>query len=500
MLKERITALENTVQNQLKTIAKKEAEVISRDEVIAQQQDLIRRIQQMLFGQKRERFEQPDNQLDLFEPVPEPVKQELEQQAAEQITVVYTRQKKAHPGRCEMPANLEVVETIIEPDCDTTDMVCVGEEVSDKLGYQPERFYIERTIRRKYAPKSGEGAFAIAPMPEQVIEKGIPTASLLVQILIDKYVDHQPLHRIRARFARSNIIIPESTMDGWVKTCLERLQILYDYCYGLLKAQTYLQVDETTIKVQDPKIKGDTYLGYYWAYHAPITLLVLFEYKPGRGGKHVWDTLKDFFGYMQTDGYAGYNQIAARSGIVHLACMAHIRRKFFDAQNNDKDRAQKALMFIQKLYAIESKATELQLTAEQRKELRLTEALPIINEMAKWIAAENKFVLPKSAIGKAFLYAIERWEEMSNYLRDGNLLIDNNLIENQIRPIALGRKNYLFAGSHEAAQRAAVIYTFMAQCKLAKVNPNEWLAYVLTNLQTTKINQLEKLLPMNFGK
>lgn len=500
MLKERIAALENTVQNQLKTIAKKEAEVISRDEVIAQQQDLIRRIQQMLFGQKRERFEQPDNQLDLFAPVPEPVKQELEQKAQEQITVTYTKQKKAHPGRCELPANLEVVETIIEPDCDTTDMVCVGEEVSDKLGYQPERFYIERTIRRKYAPKSGEGAFAIAPMPEQVIEKGIPTASLLTQILIDKYVDHQPLHRIRARFARSSIIIPESTMDGWVKTCLERLQILYDYCHGLLKAQTYLQVDETTIKVQDPKIKGDTHLGYYWAYHAPITLLVLFEYKPGRGGKHVWQTLSDYYGYMQTDGYAGYNQIAARSGIVHLACMAHIRRKFFDAQNNDKARAQKALLNIQKLYAIESKATELQLNAEQRKELRLAESLPIINEMGKWIAAENKLVLPKSAIGKAFYYAIERWEEMSNYLLDGNLLIDNNLIENQIRPIALGRKNYLFAGSHEAAQRAAIIYTFMAQCKLAKVNPNEWLAYVLTNLQTTKVNQLEKLLPMNFGK
>jgi transposase len=479
LLKERIAALENTVQSQ---------------------QDLIRRIQQMLYGQKRERFEQPDNQLDLFAPVPEPVKEELEEQAAEQITVTYTRQKQAHPGRCEMPADLEVVETIIEPDCDTTDMVCVGEEVSDKLGYQPERFYIERTIRRKYAPKSGEGAFAIAPMPEQVIEKGIPTANLLVQILIDKYVDHLPLYRIRQRFARSNIIIPESTIDGWVKTCLERLEILYNYCKGLLEAQTYLQVDETTIKVQDPKVKGDTFLGYYWAYHAPITLLVLFEYKPGRGGKHVWETLKKFFGYLQTDGYAGYNQIAARDGIVHLACLAHIRRKFFDTQNNDKARAQKALVYIQKLYAIEDKATEMQLTAEQRKELRLTESLPIINEMAKWIAAENKLVLPKSAIGKAFLYAIERWEEMSNYLLDGNLLIDNNLIENQIRPIALGRKNYLFAGSHEAAQRAAIIYTFMAQCKLAKVNPNEWLAYVLTNLQNTKINQLEKLLPKNFGK
>jgi transposase len=145
---------------------------------------------------------------------------------------MYDRHKQAHPGRCEFPENLEVVETILEPNCDTSDMILLGEEMSDKLGYQPERFFIQRSIRKKYAPKSGEGSFAIAPMPEQVIEKGIPSASLLTQILIDKYVDHQPLHRIRSRFARSNVIIAESTMDGWVKTCLERLEILYNYYCG----------------------------------------------------------------------------------------------------------------------------------------------------------------------------------------------------------------------------------------------------------------------------
>lgn len=377
-------------------------------------------------------------------------------------------------------------------------MVCVGQEVSDKLAYQPERFYIERTIRKKYAPKSGKGAFAIAPMPEQVIDKGIPTAGLLTQILIDKYVDHQPLYRIRARFARSKITIAESTMDGWVKTCLERLQILYDYCRGLMMAQSYLQVDETTFKVLDPKVRGKTHLGYQWVYHAPITGFILMEYHPSREGKHVWQSLSHYRGYLQTDGYSGYNQVAARPDIIHLACLAHIRRKFYEAQNNDKARAQRALQYIGQLYAIESKATERQLTAAERKELRLAEALPIINEMGKWIVAENKQVIPKSAIGKAFRYAIERWTEMSNYLLDGNLLPDNNLIENLIRPIALGRKNYLFAGSHEGAKRAAIIYTFMAKCKIAGINPNKWLEYVLTNLQTTKINELDQLLPYNF--
>jgi len=481
-------------------IAEKDEIIDQQAQKIAEKEYIIQKLIHLHYGQKRERFEQPNDQLDLFAPVPEPVVESLQEEAAEQITVTYTRQKQAHPGRCEFPEDLEVVETILEPNCDTSDMVLVGEEVSDKLGYQPERFFIQRSIRRKYAPKSGEGAFAIAPMPEQVIEKGIPSASLLTQILIDKYVDHQPLHRIRSRFARSNVIIAESTMDGWVKTCLERLEILYNYYCGLLKAQTYLQVDETTLKVMDPKLKGKTHLGYYWVYHAPMTGYVLFEYHPGRSGSFVRKTLDTYSGYLQTDGYAGYNAVAARPDIVHIACLAHIRRKFFEAQNNDKARSQKALRYIQELYAIESKATELELDAQQRKELRLEEALPIINEMGKWISKEYKQVVPKSAIGKAFYYAMDRWTEMSNYLLDGHLLPDNNLVENKIRPIALGRKNYLFAGSHQAAKRSAIIYSFMAQCKIANVNPNQWLQHVLTNLQTTKVTQLDQLLPMNFGK
>lgn len=483
-----------------KVIDKQSSLIASKDQKIAEKEYIIQKLLHLHYGQKRERFEQPASQLDLFAPVPESASEALQEEAVEQISITYTRQKQSHPGRCEFPQDLEVEETVLEPNCDTSDMVLVGEEVSDKLGYQPERFFIQRTIRRKYAPKSGEGAFAIAPVPEQVIEKGIPSASLLTQILIDKYMDHQPLHRIRARFARSNVIIAESTMDGWVKTCLERLEILYDYYYGLLKLQTYLQVDETTLKVMDPKVKGKTHLGYYWVYHAPMTGYVLFEYHPGRSGSFVRKTLETYRGYLQTDGYAGYNMLAARPDIVHIACLAHIRRKFFEAQNNDKARSQKALRYIQALYAIESKATDLQLDAQQRKELRLEQALPIINEMGKWISKEYKQVVPKSAIGKAFYYAMDRWTEMSNYLLDGHLLPDNNLVENKIRPIALGRKNYLFAGSHQAAQRSAIIYSFMAQCKIANVNPNQWLEFVLTNLQNTKVTQLDQLLPMNFGK
>lgn len=459
---------------------------------------MIERLRRMLFGQKRERFEQPDNQLNIFEPIADQAKQEIEEQVAEKIEITYTREKKTHPGRVKLPEDLEVVETILEPDEDTSQMVCIGEEISEELGYQAEKFFIHRTIRKKYAPKSGEGSFAIAKLPERVIPKGIPSAELVTQILVDKYIDHLPLYRIRQRFARSGIKIPDSTINGWVATCLDRLQILYDYSASLIKKQDYLQVDETTIKVQDPKLKGKTHLGYYWVYRAPVDGSVLFEYHSSREGKHVFNSLKDFKGYLQTDGYAGYNAIAVREDIIHLACMAHIRRKYDEALSNDRPRAEKALLFIQKLYAIEREAQEL--NAEERKELRLQKALPIINEMGKWIADENKKVLPKSTIGKAFKYSIERWDEASNYLYNGNLEIDNNMIENAIRPIALGRKNYLFAGSHDAAQRAAMIYTFFAQCKIAKVNPSDWISHALLSILHTKPSQYDSLLPANYRK
>ena len=181
-----------------------------------------------------------------------------------------------------------------------------------------------------------------------------------------------------------------------------------------------------------------------------------------------------------------------------MACMAHARRKFDEALENDRARAQTALLFIQQLYHIEAQAKEKKLNATDRKELRLTESLKIINALGKWMTEESQSVLPKSKIGIAFQYAMARWDELSAYLYDGILEIDNNLIENAIRPIALGRKNYLFAGNHEAAQRAAIIYTFFVICKKHNVNPTDWLNYVFNNLQSTNISDLNKLLPQNF--
>ncbi len=376
-------------------------------------------------------------------------------------------------------------------------MVCIGKEITEELECGPAKFYIKRYIRFKYAPKNGDGVL-IGELPERVIDKGIPGSGLLAMILTDKYMDHLPLYRQKQRFARDNIQIASSTIEGWTKEALLKLQPLYEQLVFDTKAKGYLQVDETPIKVLDKDKKGAAHQGYYWVYHSPLDKTVLFDYSPTRGGSAPLPMLGGFRGYLQTDGYAVYEKYARNKEVTHLACWAHARREFERALDNDKTRTEKAIRLIQKLYEVERQAKEEKLSAEQIKELRLTESLPVINELGKWIFEEIKSTLPKSLIGKAMAYAYARWDGLATYLHDGNLQIDNNPVENAIRPVALGRKNYLFAGSHEAAQRAAMIYSFFAICKKHEVNPFQWLKYTLENIMAINHKNLKDLYPQNY--
>ncbi|MDM1465415.1 IS66 family transposase, partial [Myroides odoratimimus] len=302
------------------------------------------------------------------------------------------------------------------------------------------------------------------------------------------------------RFSRENIDIASSTIDGWVAQSMDALKPLYQKFMMDIKNEGYLQVDETTIKVLDEKKKDKSHLGYYWVYHAPISKLVMFNYGPTRASSAALPILENFKGYLQTDGYAGYKAYGNKSDVTHLGCWAHARREFERALDNDKIKAQYILTQIQKLYAVERQAKEQNLTPEQIKELRLKKSLPIINELGKYMFAQMKLTLPKSQIGKAFAYSQTRWDNLSAYLYNGNLQIDNNLVENAIRPVALGRKNYLFAGSHDAAQRAAMAYTFFANCKKHGVNPYQWLKYVLENIQSINHKNISDLYPHNYKK
>jgi transposase len=425
--------------------------LLEKDSEILQKKAEIAKLRRMLFGQKRERFETSPIQLplDFGQSLSEQEIKELEEFINKKTEAVKQQENKAprgpHPGRSPLPKHLTVQQLVLEPQEDTTGMVLIGNEVTDSLQYEPSRFYIQRIVRPKYAPKVANVIeepvrIAIAELPQSGFGKCIAGTGLIAQILIDKYCDHLPLYRQLQRFKREGIDIAPATMDHWVKLGMQRLELLYEYQKTIVLKSSYLQVDETTIKVLDHDNKkgnrnaGRTHLGYFWTYHDPLGVQAFFSYEPGRGGKYPTIMLKDFSGYLQTDGYAGYEGLAQRQDVVHLACWAHVRRKFEESLSYDKALAKTAMALIQELYAVERQARENALDRDQTKALRLKEALPKYNLMGKWISASMSKVLPKSPIGVAFRYAFERWDELGHYMYDGNLQIDNNLVENQIRP------------------------------------------------------------------
>jgi transposase len=499
------SSLEHLSKEQLISLLAEREQVIREKEAYESQLlALIDKFRRMAFGQKRERFEGNTDQMTLPFGMDAAGQQAQKEQFEQKIEFTRKKQSKAHPGRSALPDHLPVEEVKIHPEGDLSAMVCIGREVTEELDCIPARFFIRRYIRYKYAPidKNSDLGVLIGNLPNRVIDKGIPAAGLLACILTDKYLDHLPLYRQLQRFRRENILIAASTIDGWVRQALERLEPLYDCLLEDTKAMGYLQADETTIKVMDGTKKGACHLGYYWVYHNPLEKTVLFDYQPTRGAKGAENLLKGFRGYLQTDGYATYKKLGKQDGVTHLACWAHARREFFEARSNDKIRAEKALEFIQEIYAVEREAKENNLTPDAVKKLRLDGSLPVINRMSEWIKEQlhDPRVLPGSAIGKALRYSAERWDELSNYLYDGRLEIDNNLVENAIRPVALGRKNYLFAGSHEAAQRAAMIYSFFAICKKHEVNPFEWLKHTLQNIMVINHKDIKSLYPQNFKR
>lgn len=472
----------------------------------------LEELKRLIYGNKRERFEANQdvvNQVKIeFAEYASEQEKEDQTPLAELIKVEYEREKspKKHNGRNSIPDALPVFEYTVEPDQDLTGMKKIGEERTAILEYVTEKFIKVVIIRPKYAraeqnessAESEQKNIVIASLPSRPIEKCMAGNSLLAAIIIHKYVDHLPLYRQQQIFRRSNIEIASSTIDSWVAQLGNLLKVLYEKLVQELKAQNYIQADETTIKVLDKIKKKDTHLGYYWVYHAPVAKLVAFNYQKGRGQDAPVQFLKNFKGVLQTDGYVVYKYYYANDQVVHLACWAHARRKFEKSLKNDSKRATYAMLEIQKLYAIERECK--QLSAQERKEIRLDKALPIINAFGKWLHSQRQQVLPKSPIGLAVEYSVSLWGSLQNYLHDGDFQIDNNLIENTIRPIALGRKNYLFAGSHEGAERAAMFYSFLACCKLNDINPQKWLNYILAHIADYKVNKLHELLPNNIDR
>ena len=453
--------------------------------------------QKIVFGSKQEQHKSIENpeqiNLEFTEKVDLDLPQDIELQKA-----TYHRKakntKRTDYSKLDIPAHLERVVTIIEPLDKTDDMVKIGEEVTELLAITPQQFYVKQIIRPKYARANKEGV-TIAELPSRPIQGGIVDVSLLVMLLLDKYVDHLPIYRQQKKYERLGIKLAESTLGNWMAESIKLLEYLYVELIQRVRQSKYLQADETPIKVLDKDKKGTTHRGYYWVYHDVENGLVLYEYNQSRGQIAPGKFLMDYDGYLQTDGYAVYDALPNKN-IKLLGCMAHARRYFFEAQDNDKARATWMLDKLQELYVIEAEARKNSYANQQRFEIRQQKSLPILNEIKTWLNENQLQVTPKSPIGKAISYMNVRWHKLILFATDGILEIDNNLVENAIRPIALGRKNYLFAGSHESATRAGIIYSFITCCKKNNINPYTWLEETLTKLPDTKKSELHKLLPI----
>ncbi len=455
-------------------------------------------LKRLIFGQKRERFipGQHDNQLSFglgLEPLAG------QEESTEKIT--YQRKKKTTKytphSRQELPAHLPRKDIIIEPEESIENLSKIGEEITEELDYEPGTLFVNRYIRPKYAKGESEGVI-IGYLPSRPIDKGIPGPGLLSHIFISKFVDHLPLYRQRQQFKRQGVDLSASTLDNWITSGYDLLFPLYDLQRERIIKKEYLMADETPIQVLDKIKKGKTHRGYFWVYHDPLEKEILFDYQHSRSRAGPFEILQNFNGFLQTDGYNVYDEIGRWESITLLGCMAHARRYFDKSLPNDKKRSEEMLTQIQRLYKIEALARDNHYSHEERYNLRQRESVPILDEMKTWLDRAALQVLPKSTLGQAIGYMLGRWKYLKRYVEDGRFEIDNNLIENAIRPVALGRKNYLFAGSHNGAKRSALIYTLVANAKLQGLEPFAYMRDLLSQIADYPYKKLADLLPVNW--
>ena len=487
--------MKDTVESKQEAVVPRALYEQAQQEIAYLEQQLAE-LKRLIFGSRSERFVPTDpKQLALFEGLERQLAAKKQVQAQRPVT----RPAKSKPVRALLPAHLPREEEVIEPADLPTGSVKIGEEVTEVLEYHPGRLFVRRIVRPKYAVAQSEPAgdvqpVMIASLPSLPIPKGNAGAGLLAHLQVSKYVDHQPYYRQIQILKRSGVTLSDSTINGWFNSTAELLVPLYDCLKQHVLGCDYLQADESPIKVLDANKKRTTHTGYHWVYHSPEHKLVLFDYQPGRGREGPERLLKDFTGILQTDGYQAYQNLNTEGDIILSACMAHARRKFEHALDNDRARAQQALGLIGQLYAIEREVKDLDII--QRQAMRQQKAVPVLDALQAWLDEHHHQLLPKSAIGQAVSYTLKLWPRLRLYTKDGRLQIDNNLIENAIRPLALGRKNYLFAGSHQAAQRAAMMYSFFATCKVNEIEPYQWLKHVLDRIPEHKANRLADLLPL----
>lgn len=498
-------------------IAEQHLESQKTQEQINYLQEMVRLLKNELFGRKSEVRREPDaNQLQLFippdaPPVPEP---------SEDIVIdAHTRKKR---GRKPLPADLPRVEVIHdipeeEKHCGCGgERTCCGREVCEKLDFTPAKFQVIRHIRLKYACKDCEGVeddgptVKIAPPVVQLIPKSNATEGLLAHIAVSKFADGLPLYRQQKMFARYGVDLSRATLAGWVIQASGKCFPILELLKNEIRGGPLINIDESPLQVLKEPGRKNTTKSYMWVFCGGRLdrKAVVYQYHPTRSGQVPLEFLGDYQGFVQSDAFSGYEQVARKKGIVHVGCFVHVRRKFMDVvKARKKNRggkepcrglADEAVDFIGNLYKIEKYAGREQLSYKEVHQLRQREAKPILEQFKLWLEANQPLTPPKGLLGKAIHYALNNWNKLIAYIEDGRLRPDNNVAENAIRPFVIGRKNWLFAGAPKGAEASATFFSLIETAKANGHEPYAYLRHIFEKLPLVETTEdCEALLPWN---
>jgi transposase len=411
--------------------------------------------------------------------------------------------KRDRHGRKPLPAHLE--RRRVEVPSETTrcarcerDLVRIGEEITEELGYEPARRFVTEYVRAKYACRCCETVAPTAPLPQRAAERVRPAASTLADLVVRKYVDHLPLARQEKILLREGIEVSRSTLCDWVGLAARLLAPVGEAVRKDVLAAEILHSDDTPVVVQDNAVRGRREQCYLWLYRSRAGE-TFFDFRRSRSRDGPLDVLADWKGRLVCDAYSGYHALFKRGGVVPVACWMHVRRYFFDAfQGGDVDAAI-VLTLIQRLYRVEAEAKERDLDARAILALRQEKSRPEIERLKLVLEHLAKDALPKSPVGEAVSYALALWPSLVRFLDDGALPVDNGAAERAIRAVAIGRKNWLFAGGDEGGRRAALFYSITESCKSAGVEPFAYLADVLARVQRTPVSQVPELTPRRWA-
>ena len=505
-LPEDLEALRAFALEQSRKLAEVMAAKGEADAEIERLQSIVDAFMRHRFGARSEQLDPDQLQLGL-----EDVETALGQARAARDAVIgkpsSDRPRKANRG--SLPAHLERIEQVVDVEevdgiracpCCGGALHQIGEDVAERLDVVPITFRVLVTRRPRYGCRSCESAIVQAPAPARIVEGGIPTEALIAQVLVAKYADHLPLYRQAQIYARQGIQLDRSTLADWVGRAAWYLRPLRDHILERLRRSERLFADETTAPVLDPG-RGRTKTGQLWAYArddrpwgGDTPPMVAYVYAADRKGERAEAHLGDFAGILQVDGYGGYTALAKRRQQIVLAfCWAHVRRKFYELADNSPV-AIEVLQRIAALYKIEDEVRGA--SAEQRQQIRQERSRVIIDDLRIFLEAKNRQVSAKAKLGEAIRYALTRWAGLSRFLDDGRVDLDSNAVERSIRPLALNRKNALFAGSDEGGDNWAVIATLIENCKLSGINPHTWLTQALGKLANGHpANSVGELMP-----